>query len=296
MEKEMMKIKELFTVPAGEHVSEMCLHRVLVASISCILLCMSCLAGTTWAWFNVSIDNGMNIIEIGKPSGNVQITAPDGQTNTEPVSGTEWPIGNYQISLNHDSQPDQLNHKNDMYVTFTVYHGTDVSFSFCVALNSENQYTQTVKIAAEDAFKLCWEPSWFPPDGAALLNEDPVTISAPQTLEPVEGEEVSDIITEEPEPSEENPDPADGEEIPDAPDDEPESELSDENSDPADGEETPDAPDDEQEAEPSDEDSDPADGEEIPVASDAVTEEETPDEDAEPSEEEPEEGSDEEIE
>ena len=103
-----------------------------------------------------------------------------------------------------------------------------------------------VKIAAEDAFKLCWEPSWFPPDGAALLNEDPVTISAPQTLEPVEGADASDVITEEPEPSEENPD--------------------------------------------------PADGEEIPVASDAVTEEETPDEDAAPSEEEPEEGSEEEIE
>ena len=59
-----MRIKDLFTVPEGEKVTEQVFHRVLISSICGILLCMACLAGTTWAWFTVSIENTDNVIEI----------------------------------------------------------------------------------------------------------------------------------------------------------------------------------------------------------------------------------------
>lgn len=59
-----MRIKDLFTVPEGEKVTEQVFRRVLISSICSILLCMACLAGTTWAWFTVSIENTDNVIEI----------------------------------------------------------------------------------------------------------------------------------------------------------------------------------------------------------------------------------------
>lgn len=58
-----MQLKELFTVPAGEKITEQCLRRVLVSSICSILLCMTCLVTTTWAWFTVSIET-TEVIEI----------------------------------------------------------------------------------------------------------------------------------------------------------------------------------------------------------------------------------------
>lgn len=59
-----MKIKELFTVPEGQKVTEKVFRRVLISSICSILLCMSCLVSTTWAWFTVSIENQGNEIQI----------------------------------------------------------------------------------------------------------------------------------------------------------------------------------------------------------------------------------------
>ena len=59
-----MKIKDLFTVPEGQKVTEKVFHRVLISSICSILLCMSCLVSTTWAWFTVSIENQGNEIQI----------------------------------------------------------------------------------------------------------------------------------------------------------------------------------------------------------------------------------------
>ena len=38
------------------------MRRVLISSICSILLCMTCLVSTTWAWFAISIENEQNEI------------------------------------------------------------------------------------------------------------------------------------------------------------------------------------------------------------------------------------------
>ena len=58
-------LKSLFTVPEGEKITEKQMQRVLVSSVCSILLLLSCLVSTTWAWFAVSIENTGNVIEIG---------------------------------------------------------------------------------------------------------------------------------------------------------------------------------------------------------------------------------------
>ena len=61
-----LKIAHLFTVPAGEKVTEKAFLRVLISSVCSMLLCMGCLFGTTWAWFTLEIDNPQNEIQIAK--------------------------------------------------------------------------------------------------------------------------------------------------------------------------------------------------------------------------------------
>ena len=69
-----MKIKHLFAVPQGEKVTEKHLRRVLISSICSILLCMTCMVSTTWAWFTVSIENTNNVIEMATATASVQIS------------------------------------------------------------------------------------------------------------------------------------------------------------------------------------------------------------------------------
>ena len=57
-----MQMKGMFSLKAGQIVTEKYLRQVLVTSICGILLCMSCLIGTTWAWYAVSIENNDNEI------------------------------------------------------------------------------------------------------------------------------------------------------------------------------------------------------------------------------------------
>lgn len=70
-----MRIRNLFTVPEGEKVTEKMFGRVLVSSVCSILFCMACLAGTTWAWFSASIQNTDNVIQIAEVTANVKVTA-----------------------------------------------------------------------------------------------------------------------------------------------------------------------------------------------------------------------------
>ena len=71
-----MRIKNLFIIPTGEKVTEKALRRVLISSICSILLCMTCLVSTTWAWFTVSVENTRNEIWIAAPK--VSVTIKDG--------------------------------------------------------------------------------------------------------------------------------------------------------------------------------------------------------------------------
>ncbi|MBQ5607534.1 MAG: hypothetical protein IIU86_00735, partial [Oscillospiraceae bacterium] len=68
-----MKIKHLFAVPQGEKVTEKHLRRVLISSICSILLCMTCMVSTTWAWFTVSVENRDNEIQIATVAANVHV-------------------------------------------------------------------------------------------------------------------------------------------------------------------------------------------------------------------------------
>ena len=52
------------TVTEKTKVTENLFNKVLISAVCTILLCMTCLVSTTWAWFTVSIENTGNVIQI----------------------------------------------------------------------------------------------------------------------------------------------------------------------------------------------------------------------------------------
>lgn len=82
----MRGLKYFFTIPEGEKVTEKHLTRVLISSVCSILLCMSCLISTTWAWFAVSIENTGNVIEVGNYRVSTTVTRVSDREKFTPVS------------------------------------------------------------------------------------------------------------------------------------------------------------------------------------------------------------------
>lgn len=126
-----MRIKSLFSVPDGEKVTEKALRKVLISSVCAALLCMTCLVGTTWAWFTVSIENTGNEIWIGEPQ--VSLT-------TE-----ELPDNVIEVSIVHASGLDDLEKKSTLYVTLTVRYGEQQTVVY-TTLNDANKYAAVIQI------------------------------------------------------------------------------------------------------------------------------------------------------
>ena len=90
----MKGLKYLFTVPEGVKITDKMLTRVLVANICSILLCMSCLVSTTWAWYTVSIENRGNVIQVGSFDPVVTVLKPDGSS----MQRTHITLETYEIT------------------------------------------------------------------------------------------------------------------------------------------------------------------------------------------------------
>lgn len=160
-----MRIKELFTVPEEKKVTEKVFGRVLVSSICSVLICMACLASTTWAWFAVSIENTENVTQIGSPKvlWNVNVL----------------PDGTHKVSITHAGASDDLQRKSTLYVTLTI-NGTNSVYTI---LNFENDYRQEIEvhIGTDKHCNLSCEASWFAPANAGLLVGNTINIAAEES-------------------------------------------------------------------------------------------------------------------
>lgn len=172
-----MRLEDLFSVPAGQKVTERHLRRVLASSICSILLCMSCLAGSTWGWFTVSIENRDNVIQIGKPE--VIVTKGDEKLN----SGYTLEDGTHTVRIDHGNEEDDLQKKSTLYVTLTIQVGNETKFVY-VTLDNDNNYTTEVTVICNQDCTLSWEASWFAPDGADELVGDTKVVTVEEPTEP----------------------------------------------------------------------------------------------------------------
>lgn len=200
-----MRLKDLFTVPAGQKVTERHLGRVLVSSICSILLCMSCLAGSTWAWFTVSIVNSDNLIQIASVTPTVAITAGEGTAVASEDGSYSLISGTYSVKVDLTKKVTEADafgaQSRPVYLVISVIRADDTSESHYIKVEY-NCNSVTHKFIIGDSFvNISFAVSWVEPAAATLLEEENLVIGEIQTEEPTE--ESTETSTEE--PTEETP-------------------------------------------------------------------------------------------
>lgn len=174
-----MRIKAFFTIPEGKKVTEKVFGRVLLSSICSILLCMICLAGTTWAWFEVTISGNGGQIQIV----DVEMTATvkNGSETLTPAEDGSYTLekGTYTVSAQLEGE--RTNTDIPVYALVSV--GDD---HYCMQLENSSEGTGATRdllITAETA-NVRISLVWLKPDGAQLVEnggtigavkEDPAT-------------------------------------------------------------------------------------------------------------------------
>ena len=215
-----MKFREWFSVPEGKRITEKNLYRVLVSSVCSILLCMGCLAGTTWAWFAVSIENEENVIQIEEPEVTVNVARIEDPTVTVAIddtfqSGNELVAGDHMLTITRSANRDDLNQDMKFYVSLIISY-----------LEGEEDITKIYKVVVIDSvstaisistdFKLLIEISWLEPANAEPVVDNLIEVTAEEGTEPTEestepSEETTQPTEAETEPTEETTQPTEAE-------------------------------------------------------------------------------------
>ena len=158
-----MRIKDLFTVPQGERVTEKAFGRVLVSSVCSILLCMACLFGTTWAWFVAGIENTGNVIQIANVE--LEVTAvPEGESSAVTGNSQTLTAGVYdlRIEIRNEAAGNEAGAKHPVYVIMT----TSENKSWCWKFEEGLCVVEPCLEIGADTVSVNFTVSWIQPDGA----------------------------------------------------------------------------------------------------------------------------------
>ena len=153
-----MRLKELFIIPEDQKATEQAFRRVLISTICCVMLCMVCLAGTTWAWFTVDVVNQGNEIQIASASADVYI---DGQFVESNYPMQARGLHQIEVRLKHSEKT----WNTPVYVL--MYRGTECYyFTF---LSGET--VQYLGVPGGEGGDVSFQVSWIAPVGAKPIEE-----------------------------------------------------------------------------------------------------------------------------
>ena len=193
-----MHIKNLFTVPEGEKITEKLFGRALVSSVCGILLCMACLVGTTWAWFVAGVESVENVIAIAA-------VLPDTAMSKQGASIAPTDYGSYaleagkyyaRVALKQEetAQADTSlleNSQRPVYVIMTVEHSGQTQYRLFTFDNRSAERNTWITVADGTA-TVSFSASWVKPDtpiseddGQLAVGTEPAQITTPVTQPPV---------------------------------------------------------------------------------------------------------------
>ena len=168
-----MRIKDWFTVPEGKSVTEKVFGRVLLSSVCSILLCMVCLASTTWAWFSVSLENTGNEIQIAAATVEVKVndTTLDANGGSCTVNA-----GTHTVAVKLTS----YDGAKPVYVVLAVKsqsgegtENTELNYYWIQAEPVETKVTLNTEKAADISYGLSWVEPNAAQEITAVSDEDP---------------------------------------------------------------------------------------------------------------------------
>ena len=182
-----MRIKELFTVPEGEKVTEKLFGRVLVSSVCSMMLCLVCLVSTTWAWFTAGIENTGNVIEIAAVTPDVVVAS--GETLITPSDDGSYTLdeGIYIIGIGLQQLEKTAAGANlledsacPVYVTMTVSQGEDVQRRLFTFDSREDVKTHQLTVESGSVL-VHFSATWLRPAGDIPDGSEPLVVGQTPT-------------------------------------------------------------------------------------------------------------------
>lgn len=208
------------------------LRQVLISLIASIVLCMGCLVGSTWAWFQTTITSEGNTITIGQMRVSVALDKGEKASRTTVLPSDKYTyeldeVGSYDILLmNAGEIPGYCTIKltdnqgnTEEFTSGTLYPTED---------GLEDAATITITISAEDVYndvlpvKLEIEPHWGEDPNSAIMDiDEELFVPTEETTEaaeeePLEDEDPENLTPVEPEEPDQPTEPTQGSE-PEAP-------------------------------------------------------------------------------
>jgi hypothetical protein len=182
-------IKKLFTVPEGKKITEKAFARVLVSSICGILLTMACLAGTTWAWFAVSIRNSGNVIETAQVNVAVSISDSSGTVQPDDAGNYALAPGSYalKITLADETRAGKsinilisaIPQEAEAQPHYQCVQVTRDPGRAIVAAEGASGVTYSWKLSVTQNVNLSFTPMWLTPENLTA-EPGPVALIAPE--------------------------------------------------------------------------------------------------------------------
>lgn len=199
----MRKLKRLFVLSKDEKVTEKALRRVLISSILGTVLCLNCLIGTTYAWYQYSVTFPENIIAVGSfatsgsykkgdTSESFEFNGVDSYSfEIKEVGKHEWLLSNkgnvegYYTVYVTDSRDDAT---TESFTTETIYpqslaRDVDKLVYVNITVDSEDNY----KLPLYVQFVPTWGENPNPPGGAVNVTVFDYEDDTPETTESGKG-------------------------------------------------------------------------------------------------------------
>ena len=139
-----MSIKDFFTVPENEKISDRAFTRVLISSICGILLCMICLAGTTWAWFISNVEGPGSVMSIATISVDTSLLQGEEAILAAEDGSYTLPAGEYTLHV--DVNNNATTTVPWVYVLLSVTEGDTESHHYWAFDTSPDEATVAITV------------------------------------------------------------------------------------------------------------------------------------------------------
>lgn len=177
-----MKLKDLFSVPDDQRVSEKQMLRVLICTACSILLCMSCMVGSAWAWFTVNLESSGNAIQIASVETQLSVTKGGSPVAPETNGSYKLTSGIYTVTVSASTDSSAENSKlyaimaiDGLPVGYTAL--TEESSASTLAASGQTKvYKSEITIRAGKACSFSCMVSWLKPAEATLITDGKITV------------------------------------------------------------------------------------------------------------------------
>jgi hypothetical protein len=196
-------LKYLFTVPKGEKITDRALKRVLISSVCGILLCMTGLVTTTWAWYTASVETAPFSIQVAEH--HVQLTGESNQELKNPVALESGMTVKLTAEFVTDAQPDERNLTPGRYIRLEVKFADSedrVKIYVQTEKDDNGRWLAELELTSDKDCTVSFYSQWQVPMDAEVLKPGVIKLSAATTTGETEEEEQAEENTAEDEKSE----------------------------------------------------------------------------------------------